>query len=149
MSQERRGESCWPHPRESGPRGWLRTRWRDYISELAWSHLASDPAELYEISENRMRYFEFSQGSAPATLLRGKEVMKMNEWKITALKAKWSYVEVATFSVARWICQRIVGSLRFSKKAISTLQVHNRTTTTIIMIVIVTNQEAYCSSLQK
>jgi len=35
------------------PRGRPRTRWRDYTSDLAWSRLGVDPAELSEIAVDR------------------------------------------------------------------------------------------------
>jgi len=34
----------------SGPDGHPRTRWRDYISDLAWSRVGVEPAELSEIA---------------------------------------------------------------------------------------------------
>ena len=35
------------------PKGRTRTRWNDHISNLDWSHLGVEPAELSEIAENR------------------------------------------------------------------------------------------------
>jgi len=32
------------------PGGCPRTRWSDYIPNLAWSHLGAEPAELLEIT---------------------------------------------------------------------------------------------------
>ena len=37
-------------PTGKGPRGRPRTRWRDYTSDLAWSRLVVEPAELSEIA---------------------------------------------------------------------------------------------------
>jgi len=37
-------------PTGKRPRGRPRTRWRDYISDLAWSRLCLEPAELFEIA---------------------------------------------------------------------------------------------------
>jgi len=36
-------------PTEKGPRCRPRTRWSDYISDLAWSRLGVEPAELSEM----------------------------------------------------------------------------------------------------
>jgi len=42
------------HPQESSLKVRpSRTRWRDYISDLAWSHLGVEPAELSEIALDR------------------------------------------------------------------------------------------------
>ncbi|TWW56043.1 hypothetical protein D4764_08G0000300 [Takifugu flavidus] len=35
------------------PRGWPRTRWRDYISRLAWERLGVPPEELMEVAGER------------------------------------------------------------------------------------------------
>jgi len=40
-------------PTGKQPRGRPRTRWRDYISDLAWSRLGVEPAELPEIAVDR------------------------------------------------------------------------------------------------
>jgi len=46
------------HPWE-WPRGHPTTRWSDYISNLAWSHLDVEPAELSEMATVlTVRYFE-------------------------------------------------------------------------------------------
>jgi len=37
-------------PMGNQPRGRPRTRWSDYISDLAWSHLGAEPADLFEIA---------------------------------------------------------------------------------------------------
>jgi len=52
--------------------GLPRTRWRGYISDLAWSHLDVDPAELSEIAVD-------CEVFGPATLLKEKLGTKMNE----------------------------------------------------------------------
>ena len=41
-----RGKSCWLNPQGKRPRGRPRTTWSDYISDLAWSPLGVEPAEL-------------------------------------------------------------------------------------------------------
>jgi len=38
-------------PREKSTKGKPRTRWHDYTSNLAWSCLGVEPAELSEIAE--------------------------------------------------------------------------------------------------
>ncbi|KAL0194436.1 hypothetical protein M9458_012732, partial [Cirrhinus mrigala] len=40
-------------PGEVKPRGRPRTRWRDYVSRLAWEHLGVPPEELEEVSGER------------------------------------------------------------------------------------------------
>jgi len=55
------------------PRGRPRTTWRDYISGLAWSRLGVERAEQSEIALDCDVF-------SPATLLKGKPGMKMNEW---------------------------------------------------------------------
>jgi len=47
----KRDVSCWDCNANSGNqlRGRQRTRWSDYISDLAWSHLGAEPAEMSEI----------------------------------------------------------------------------------------------------
>jgi len=57
-------------------RDWPRTRWRDYVSDLPWSCLGVEPAGL---SAETVRYFATPGAAAPATLLRGKGDMRMNE----------------------------------------------------------------------
>ena len=49
-----------------------RTRWRDYISDLAWFRLGVDPAELSEIAVD-------CEVFGLATLLKEKLGTKMNE----------------------------------------------------------------------
>jgi len=60
-------------PTEKQPRGRPRTRWCDYISDLAWSQIHVEPAELSEIAENRevFRYLLL-----PPAILRGKTDVK-------------------------------------------------------------------------
>ena len=53
MAKERLAkQSFWLHPQESGTEGRPKTRWRDYITDLAWSRLGVEPAELSEIAGN-------------------------------------------------------------------------------------------------
>jgi len=40
-------------PARKRPRGRPRTRWSDYIADLAWSRLGVEPAELLEIAVDR------------------------------------------------------------------------------------------------
>jgi len=45
-------------PMGKWPRGHLGTRWSDCISDLAWSHLGVEPAELPEIAvDNEIFHF--------------------------------------------------------------------------------------------
>ena len=47
------GEVFWACPTGRRPRGRPRTRWRDYISRLAWERLGVLPEELVEVAEGR------------------------------------------------------------------------------------------------
>jgi len=47
------------YTQEKRPRDRPGIRWSHYISDLVWSHLGVDPAELLEIAET-VRYFESS-----------------------------------------------------------------------------------------
>ena len=62
-------------------RGRPRAKWRDYISELAWSRRGVNPAELSEIVENR-EVFPFLQRvlPLPRPFREEKLGVKMNEW---------------------------------------------------------------------
>jgi len=66
-------------PTEKRFRGHPRPRCSEYISDLAWSRLGVEPAELSEIFVDR-EVFQVLLGLLPprATLPRGKEGMKMN-----------------------------------------------------------------------
>ena len=59
---------------------WPRIRWRDYISDFACFRHGMKLKELSEMPENCevLRVF-LARAFAPATLLRGKAGMKMNE----------------------------------------------------------------------
>ncbi|KAI3356330.1 hypothetical protein L3Q82_017556, partial [Scortum barcoo] len=71
-------QACVP-PREEAPSGRPRTRWRDYVSRLAWERLGIPPEELEEVSGVREVW---------ASLLRllpprpgpGPKRMKMDGW---------------------------------------------------------------------
>jgi len=54
-------------------RGQPRTRWRVNISDLAWSRLGVEPAELSEVAENR-DVFRDLELLLPAILIRGMRV---------------------------------------------------------------------------
>ena len=54
-------------PAGKRPRGRPRKRWSDYISDLAWSRLGVQPAELSEIAADR-EVSECSWTAAPAAL---------------------------------------------------------------------------------
>jgi len=73
---EKRGEYCWLHPRE---RDQLRTRWSDYISDLAWPRVSVESAELLEIPGNR-EGFRVLLGLLIRLPSRGKAYVKINEW---------------------------------------------------------------------
>ena len=47
------GEVFWARPTGRRPRGRLRTRWRDYVSRLAWERLGVPPEELEEVARDR------------------------------------------------------------------------------------------------
>ena len=57
----------------TGKRPWVRprTKWRDYISDLAWSRLGVEPAELSEIVVDR-EVFRVLLGLLPPRLSRRK-----------------------------------------------------------------------------
>ena len=62
-----------------------RTRWRDYISDLAWSRLGVEPAELSEIAVD-LEVFWVLLGLLPPRLSRKKK--RARKW--TSVKA---YIE--------------------------------------------------------
>ena len=47
------GEVFQTHPTGRRPRGRPRTRWRDYVSRLAWESLGVPPEELEEVAGDR------------------------------------------------------------------------------------------------
>ncbi|PWA16014.1 hypothetical protein CCH79_00019358 [Gambusia affinis] len=47
------GEVFWARPTGRRPRGRPRTRWRDYVSRLAWERLGIPPEELEEVAGER------------------------------------------------------------------------------------------------
>ena len=47
------GEVFQAHPTGRRPRGRPRTRWRDYVSRLAWERLRVPPEELEEVAGDR------------------------------------------------------------------------------------------------
>ena len=57
-------------------RGCPRTRWRDYISELAWSRLGVEPAELSEIAVDREVFQVFLGMLSPPPSWGNKRVWK-------------------------------------------------------------------------
>jgi len=65
-------------PTGKRPKVCPRTRWRDYISDLAWSRLGVEPAELSEIAVDR-EVFRVPRAAVPATLPKGKAGTKMNK----------------------------------------------------------------------
>ena len=57
-----------------------RTRWRDYIFDLAWHHFGLEPAKPSEIAAWKLSGFVSPHGAvASVTLLRGKAGGKINE----------------------------------------------------------------------
>jgi len=52
-------------PTGKRPKNRPRTRWSDYISDLARSPLGVEPAELYIRLLKTVRYFAYSQGCWP------------------------------------------------------------------------------------
>jgi len=52
-------------PTGKQPKVCLRTKWRDYISDLAWSRLGVEPAELSEISVDRNVFWALLWLKAP------------------------------------------------------------------------------------
>ena len=47
------GEVFWARPTGRRPRGRPRTRWRDFVSRLAWERLRVRPEELEEVAGDR------------------------------------------------------------------------------------------------
>ncbi|KAI3353580.1 hypothetical protein L3Q82_020104 [Scortum barcoo] len=71
--------------REEAP-GRPRTRWRDYVSQLAWERLGVPPEELEEVSGVREGSLGISaQTAASATRSRDTKRMKMDGWNFSAL----------------------------------------------------------------
>jgi len=66
-------------PTGKRPRCRPRPRLSTCISDLAWSRLGVEPAELSEIAVDHEVFQVFLWMIAPATLPRGKAGMKMNE----------------------------------------------------------------------
>ena len=64
---------------EKRPSGRARTRWRDYISDLAWSRLGVERAELSEIAVDR-EVFWVLRGLLPPRLSQKEVDTKMSEW---------------------------------------------------------------------
>jgi len=62
------------------PRVRPRTRWRDYISDLAWSSHGVEPAELSEIAVDREAFRVILEFCCPAALPKGKSGTKMSGW---------------------------------------------------------------------
>jgi len=54
-------------PKGKHPRDRPRSRWRDYISDLAWSRLGVEPTELLcQRLLKTVSYFKFSWAAAPS-----------------------------------------------------------------------------------
>ncbi|KAK3555889.1 hypothetical protein QTP86_029801, partial [Hemibagrus guttatus] len=76
-------------PTGKRPRGRPRTRWRDYVSRLAWEHLGVPPEELEEVSEEReyKRHLSTTSNSQTpnSTMAKTKELSKDTRNKIVDL----------------------------------------------------------------
>ena len=70
--------SFWLPFLEKWPRGRLRVRWHDYISNLAWSPLSVKPAERAKVAENQ-DLFQVLQRLLP--LWPSHKIMQV--WKLT------------------------------------------------------------------
>ena len=80
MSQERLARQVLlATPTEKRLRGCPRTRWSDYISDLAWSRLGVEPAELSEIPIDWPWGSSSPRAAAPTTLPRGKADRRMTK----------------------------------------------------------------------
>ena len=73
IPQERKGSPAGNTP------GKAAHRWSIYISDLAWSRLGVEPAELSEIAVD-CEVFRVLGCAAPATLPRGNESMEINDY---------------------------------------------------------------------
>jgi len=75
---------CHSTPTGKRPRVRLRTRWRDYISNLAWSCLGVEPAVLSEIAVDH-EVFRVLLGWLPSRLSPKKKRARkwVNEWVCT------------------------------------------------------------------
>jgi len=77
LRKDQRGKSCW-YTTRNRPRVWSRTRWSDYISNLALCRLGVEPEQQYMRLMKTVRYFESSWGCCPRDPAE-KTGMKMNE----------------------------------------------------------------------
>jgi len=77
-----RRKSLWLQSTPTGkwPKGHPRTRWRDYIFDLAWSRLGVELAELSEITVDREIFRVLPGLLPPATLPKDKAGTKMSKW---------------------------------------------------------------------
>jgi len=93
---DRQRKSCWLHPWESG-RVSPRTRWSDYISDLAcWPVLVWSQQSYLRLLLT-VRYTSPPRAAAPTTLTGKSRCMKMNE----------GYQQVYLFRYHwRWCCDR-------------------------------------------
>ncbi|KAI3374050.1 hypothetical protein L3Q82_022616 [Scortum barcoo] len=64
------------------PRGRPRTRWRDYVSRLAWERLGGPPEELEEVSGVREVWASLLRLLPPHDPVLGFKRMKMDGWII-------------------------------------------------------------------
>ncbi|KAK3529325.1 hypothetical protein QTP70_029151 [Hemibagrus guttatus] len=86
------GEVFWACPTGKRPRGRPRTRWRDYVSRLAWERLGVPPEELEEVSGERERYMEIED-------LHEQERKELQS-KVTTLEGQTRQMELKTKNYA-------------------------------------------------
>ena len=102
--------------------GLARTRWRGYISDLAWSHLDVDPAELSEIAVD-------CEAFGPTTLPKENLGTKKNEW-LCRPTLKISICEIVFYLFAKSECliqiiKHIWTELAFLRKSVQSIR-HRR-----------------------
>ncbi|KAI3351538.1 hypothetical protein L3Q82_020382 [Scortum barcoo] len=66
--------------REEAPRGRPRTRWRDYVSRLAWERLGVPPEELEEVSGVREVWASLLRLLPPSDPTRSRIKRMKNGW---------------------------------------------------------------------
>ncbi|KAK3524537.1 hypothetical protein QTP70_029847, partial [Hemibagrus guttatus] len=105
-------------PTGKRPRGRPRTRWRDYVSRLAWEHLGVPPEELEEVSEEReyKRHLSTTSNSQTpnSTMAKTKELSKDTRNKIVDLHQAGkteSAIELSTTLIERMQVQELVLSV--------------------------------------
>ena len=87
----RRGEFRWLylHPRKSNAEADQEPkRWYDYSSDLAWSRLSDDPAEVSKGAETREVFKELQRLLRPQSFREEKRMFSVSEWVVFCCSQK-------------------------------------------------------------